>query len=79
VQPFFDEVWEGRKTFEVRKDDRDYQAGDTVVLREWPAARRCCWFIIGYVLRGYPAVREDHCVFALLPAPNTTTRPEEAK
>ena len=28
-------IWDGRKTFEFRKDDRGYQAGDVLVLREW--------------------------------------------
>jgi hypothetical protein len=27
-------VWEGRKQFEVRRDDRGYQIGDTLYLRE---------------------------------------------
>lgn len=37
---FFEPVWDGRKTFEIRLNDRGYQAGDTVVLREW--SRREC-------------------------------------
>jgi hypothetical protein len=32
---YFEPVAQGLKTFEVRKNDRAYQAGDTVVLREW--------------------------------------------
>jgi hypothetical protein len=28
-------VAEGRKRFEVRKDDRTFEVGDTLVLREW--------------------------------------------
>ena len=30
----FDQVWEGTKTFEIRKNDRDYQLGDLLILRE---------------------------------------------
>ena len=32
---YFCDVWSGIKTFELRKDDRDYQCGDILVLREW--------------------------------------------
>ena len=31
----FQEVWLGLKTFEVRKDDRNYQVGDGVKLKEF--------------------------------------------
>ena len=32
---YFQAVWYGKKTFELRKDDRDYQRGDILVLKEW--------------------------------------------
>lgn len=33
--PYFQAVIDGRKTFEIRKNDRGYNAGDTVLLREY--------------------------------------------
>lgn len=40
VYPYFDDIWEGRKTFEVRLDDRidqegSFKQGDILLLREW--------------------------------------------
>lgn len=32
---YFQAVWDGTKTFELRKFDRDYKVGDILVLEEW--------------------------------------------
>ncbi len=32
--PYFEALWDRTKTFEIRKDDRGYAIGDTLVLRE---------------------------------------------
>lgn len=50
---FFDLVREGRKTFEVRVNDRNYQSADTITLHEWESGEytgRTQKFEIGYVL-----------------------------
>lgn len=31
----FEEMWKGNKRHEWRKNDRDYQLGDMLILREW--------------------------------------------
>lgn len=65
----FQDIIEGAKTFEVRKDDRDFASGDTVVLVEYdPATKqhtgRSTTRTIGYLGRGapYPA---GYCAFLL--------------
>ena len=57
--PYFRAVRDGLKTFEVRKNDRNFQPGDALVLKEWdPAAGRYtghkCNVIVTYVLAGDP-------------------------
>ena len=32
---YFEEVFNGRKTFEVRKNDRNFKKGDIIILQEW--------------------------------------------
>jgi hypothetical protein len=34
-QPCFDDIWGGTKTFELRKNDRGFQVGDNLRLREY--------------------------------------------
>lgn len=38
VQPYFDDVASGKKTFEIRKNDRNFQVGDLLRLVEHPAS-----------------------------------------
>ena len=35
LQPYFDDVKSGKKPFEIRVNDRDYQVGDILVLEEY--------------------------------------------
>lgn len=35
VSPYFEAVRDGKKTFEIRKNDRDFSMGDIVILRHF--------------------------------------------
>ncbi len=74
VQPYFGEVEAGRKTFEVRHNDRDYQVGDRITLREWVGVNVGAYTgavvegVITYVLQGLRwqdtmVIAEGWCVF----------------
>ena len=35
VQPFFNDIWNGIKKFDVRLNDRDFKVGDFLLLKEY--------------------------------------------
>lgn len=46
-------VWYGEKTFEVRKDDRDFKIGDILILKEYENGEytgKQCHATISYIL-----------------------------
>lgn len=54
---FFEEVVSGRKIFEVRKNDRDFQIGDMLILKEWDSQKqeytgRKIARVVMYILQG---------------------------
>lgn len=67
---FYEAVAWSNKSFEIRKDDRGYKCGDTLLLREWdgeeytdkpPLERR-----IRYILRNCPkyGLMEGYCILS---------------
>lgn len=74
---YFERLLDGSKTFEVRKNDRGYQAGDRLRIREWEpgstyhASRyttRELEFAVGFVLSSSPlADLGEFVVLSLLP------------
>lgn len=75
---YFARLVDGTKTFEVRKDDRGYQAGDELLIREWdpPSATsngrytgRELSFRVGFVFHGGFDCGDlrGHAVLSLLP------------
>lgn len=71
---YFEYVIEGRKTFEIRKNDRGFLNADIVTLREWDSKTKeytgqFAQFEIGTVLplNMIIGVETDYVVFSLLP------------
>jgi hypothetical protein len=71
---YFSALWERRKTFEIRFDDRNYQEGHRLHLREFrPASKqytgREMFFIITYVIRNFRGLTNGWVALGLEPCP----------
>ena len=70
--PIWEHVNEGRKTFEVRKNDRGYCIGDILQLDEWDPITesytgRKCFRQVNYILSGGTfGVSVGYCVMGLV-------------
>jgi hypothetical protein len=67
---YFQEVYNQRKTFEVRKADRPYRVGDELLLREWDPEQegytgRDCARTITYILDHPSFVKEGFVILAI--------------
>ena len=66
---YFWDVYYGRKNFELRKDDRGYQVGDQLLLREWVGGEYTGREVmpnkpISYILRNCPeyGLMDGYCI-----------------
>lgn len=65
---FFEDVKTGRKTFELRKNDRGYKEGDTIVLHEYKdgaTTGRTITKKIVYMLEGFTGLEDGYCILGL--------------
>jgi hypothetical protein len=68
VQPFFNDVKSGKKPFEIRFNDRNYQVGDTLILEEWNNAEGYTGQVerksVTYILKDCPqfGLRDGYCI-----------------
>ena len=63
---YFRDVESGVKTFEVRRNDRNFQVGDTLVLREWIPPGK---WVEQYTGDGYTAKEIEKDVMYILDDP----------
>lgn len=69
---YFKAVRRREKTFELRKDDSDYEVGDVLVLREWDGTKYTGNQLrreITYILRGAErfGLMEGYCILSIQP------------
>lgn len=66
---YFDRVLDGSKRFELRRNDRDFQKGDILILRETidnAETGRKIKCTVSYVLAGYPGLKKGFAVLSIL-------------
>lgn len=66
---YFDAVYDGRKKFEVRFNDRGYQVGDTLILREYEKGQytgRVVEKKVTYVLENSIGTEPHYCILSIV-------------
>jgi hypothetical protein len=76
---YFEEAADCTKTFEIRKNDRDFHIGDVLELREWiqgiDAGRytgEVCYKIITYILDDPAYLRDGYVCLGVMPTNQPT-------
>lgn len=65
---FFEDVKNNVKTFELRKNDRNYKAGEILELHEYEAGEetgRTCRKLITYMLKEFTGLQDGYCILGL--------------
>jgi hypothetical protein len=83
TQPYFEHVWQRKKLFEIRLNDRDFKVGDQILLREYDPkdntyTSMCVFCTIGYILSDYPeALKPGFVVLGLTDLQNKFMKPKK--
>lgn len=66
---YFDAVCNGSKTFELRKNDREYKVGDILEMEEYGGGGvgtgRAVKAVITYILEGYAGLEDGYCILSI--------------
>lgn len=76
IQPHFNHVWNNLKTFEIRKEDRNFKVGDLIRLHEYDPqsktySNRQATRIITHILRDDSefGLMPGYCILSIKPQP----------
>ena len=71
MSKYYEAILLGKKTFEVRKDDRPYSEGDTLLLQETVTSDGCGYtgremtVDVTYILRDSDYVKDGYCIMGI--------------
>lgn len=71
LSEYYEDILQGKKTFEVRKDDRHFRQGDTLILQETVTPYGCGYtgremkVEVTYILRDCEYVRDGYCIVGI--------------
>lgn len=68
AKPYFDDVANGIKTFELRKNDRGYKKGDILEMMEFADGKntgRMVKVLVTYILEDYTGIEDGYCIMAI--------------
>lgn len=75
VQPYFDDIWENGKNFEVRRNDRNFKVGDVLMLLEYDPSKAndtgdgytgmCITAKITYILNNPQYCKEGYVILGI--------------
>jgi hypothetical protein len=66
----FQDIWVGRKKFDLRKNDREFSVGDVLFLREWdPETKthtgRILYVKVIYILSNFLGLQKDYVIMGI--------------
>lgn len=67
AKSYFDDVANGIKTFELRKNDRGYKKGDILEMMEFADGKntgRMVKVLVTYILEDYTGIEDEYCIMA---------------
>ena len=70
INPYFQDVWDNKKTFEIRLNDRDFKVGDELVLIEYDPitdsqSGREIYTKVPYILKDKPFVPDGYVCMSI--------------
>lgn len=71
IDPYYSDVVSGKKTFEIRKNDRDYKVGDILILKQYNSKHNIytgkeVWCKVIYMVTDPEYCKDCYCVMGII-------------